>query len=347
MAEPTLVKQKYVPPPKSISETFLQYEIEITGSIVSVVVLGYLLGLSWAEKSIFLSYKLGPNTYTKGVDDAYFVLFWVVAFTFLRAALMTYVYHPLARVVGVSPAGKRQRLAEQGFAFTYYIFFWTWGMVIMYVSPHWFNTSQYWIDYPHIFLSRTMKCYYLMQMAFWFHQLYTIHIEKRRKDHVAMVTHHFITIALLVSSYVANFTRIGNAVLCCMDLADVLLALAKILKYVGFTTLCDYAFAMFAIAWPVTRHGFFSVIVYATITEPSKYLDMLWEPEKGKYFTPFTQKLYIFLFLSLNFIMVYWFAMILRVIINVVRGNNAEDTRSDDEDEEDEPKVPNGKMKHQ
>lgn len=70
------------------------------------------------------------------------------------------------------------------------------------------------------------------------------------------------------------------------------------------------------------------------IVEPTKYLDMKWEPEKGKYFTPFTQKIYIFLFVSLNVIMVYWFAMIVRVITRVLQGNNAEDTRSDDEDED-------------
>jgi acyl-CoA-dependent ceramide synthase len=61
---------------------------------------------------------------------------------------------------------------------------------------------------------------------------------------------------------------------------------------------------------------------------------MKWEPEKGKYFTPFTQKIYLSLFVLLNTIMVYWFAMIVKVIVGVLQGNNAEDTRSDDEDEE-------------
>jgi acyl-CoA-dependent ceramide synthase len=60
---------------------------------------------------------------------------------------------------------------------------------------------------------------------------------------------------------------------------------------------------------------------------------MKWEPEKGKYFTPLTQKIYISLFLALNMIMVYWFIMIVNVIIRVSQGKNAEDTRSDDEDE--------------
>lgn len=96
----------------------------------------------------------------------------------------------------------------------------------MYNGPHWFNTSQYWIDYPHILISKQMKAYYLMQLAFWIHQIYVIHIEKKRKDHFAMVTHHFITTALIISSYCANFTRIGNAVLCCMDLSDIFLSVS-------------------------------------------------------------------------------------------------------------------------
>jgi acyl-CoA-dependent ceramide synthase len=61
---------------------------------------------------------------------------------------------------------------------------------------------------------------------------------------------------------------------------------------------------------------------------------MKWEPEKGKYFTPFTQKLYLFLFVLLNSIMFYWFAMIIRVILRVLQGKNAEDSRSDDEDDD-------------
>lgn len=82
------------------------------------------------------------------------------------------------------------------------------------------------------------------------------------------------------------------------------------------------------------KRGQIILIPFFFIVEPTKYLDMKWEPEKGKYFTPFTQKIYIFLFVSLNVIMVYWFAMIVRVIMRVLQGKNAEDTRSDDEDED-------------
>ncbi|KAI8367502.1 TLC domain-containing protein [Radiomyces spectabilis] len=318
---------------KTFAEHLLKSELEITGAISFIVVLAYFLGFPLARKCLLVSYRYGADAYAKGLDDLYFVAFWVVAFTFLRAAIMKYMFHPAARLLGINPFAKRQRLAEQGFIFTYYAIFWLLGMYIMYHSPHWFNTSQYWIDYPHVLITLKMKSYYLMQMAFWFQQLYTIHVEKRRKDHFAMVSHHFITITLLVSSYYTNFTRIGNAVLCCMDLADIFLSLAKILKYVNLTTVCDITFGLFAVTWPITRHLFFSLIVWATIVEPTKYLDMKWEPEKGKYFTPVTQKIYVVLFLLLNAIMIYWFSMIVRVITAVLRGKNAEDTRSDDEDD--------------
>lgn len=97
----------------------------------------------------------------------------------------------------------------------------------MYHSPHWFNTSQYWINYPHALISGNMKRYYLMQLAFWFQQLYSLHTEKRRKDHLAMLSHHIITITLVGSSYYCNATRVGNAVLCCMDLSDIFLSVSS------------------------------------------------------------------------------------------------------------------------
>ncbi|CAO3644587.1 unnamed protein product [Cunninghamella blakesleeana] len=312
----------------------LHHEIEITGTITCAVLLGYILEVPLAEKCLFISHGVGRDAYGKGINDIFFVTFWVIAFTFLRAALMAYLFHPMAKFLGVSPLSKRQRFAEQGFMLTYYSIFWALGMYIMYNGPHWFNTKHYWIDYPHMYISRITKNYYLMQMAFWFHQLYTIHIEKRRKDHFAMVTHHLITIILLTGSYYTNFTRIGNAVLCCMDLADVFLSLAKILKYIGLQTICDITFGLFAITWPITRHIFFTIIIWSTATEPSKYMDRAWDPENGKFLSPLVQWIYIGLFLLLNSIMVYWFIMIVRVVVAVVRGKNAEDTRSDDEDDE-------------
>ncbi|KAG2205549.1 hypothetical protein INT47_005924 [Mucor saturninus] len=220
----------------SLKQRVLKRELEITGIISLVVVFAYMLGDPLAVKCISVSYQVGNvNQYDKGYNDCYFVAFWAVTFAFLRAAFMKFLFHPTAQSLNIEPFSKRERFAEQGWSLTYYTLYWSYGMVdtrvnyIMYNGPHWLNTSYYWIDYPHILISRQTKTYYLMQLAFWVQQVYTIHIEKRRKDHFAMVTHHFITILLIASSYFTNFTRIGNAVLCCMDLSDIILSVSGML----------------------------------------------------------------------------------------------------------------------
>ncbi|KAL0088029.1 TLC domain-containing protein [Phycomyces blakesleeanus] len=312
---------------------------KISGALTWIIIAGYLQGFEFARSCLLVSYEQAPGSYGKGIKDIYFVCFWVIVITFARNTLMNHVCHPLAQRGGMHSFAKRQKLAEQTSMCVYYSIFWVVGMYLMYHSPHWMNTSQYWIDYPHTLISRGMKTYYLIQVSFYIQQTYAINVESRRKDHYAMIIHHLITGTLLVASYYSNFTRIGNAVLCCMDLADVLLPLAKILKYTHRNILCDITFGLFAIVWPVTRHGFFTIIVWATAVEPPQYIDMKWEPEKEKYFTPLTQKIYLSLFMSLNIIMLYWFAMILKVIFGVLSGKNAEDVRSDDED--------NGETDHQ
>lgn len=322
----------------SLASIIIAHEIDVPGAILVAIFVASAMGSPAATKMVKLSYETSPgsNQYDKGWDDAYFVGFWVLAFTFLRAAVMKYVYTPFAKAYGADTPAKQLRFAEQGWSFTYYAISWSLGMCIMYNSPHWFNPAEYWIGYPHILISGWMKWYYLAQLGFWIQQYYVLHIEKRRKDHYAMLSHHVITFALLLSSYCVNFTRIGNAVLCCMDFADILLPLAKILNYLNLRTICDIAFGLFAVGWLVTRHILFTIVIWSTAFDPQKYMDMLWEPEKGKYFTPTTQKIYLGLFLLLDLIILFWFAMILRVIIKVLTGNAASDTRSDSEDSEDE-----------
>lgn len=50
-----------------------------------------------------------------------------------------------------------------------------------------------------------------------------INLEARRKDYYQMFTHHIITALLMMFSYVLNWTRIGNTILCTMDLVDIFL----------------------------------------------------------------------------------------------------------------------------
>lgn len=55
----------------------------------------------------------------------------------------------------------------------------------------------------------------------------SINLEARRKDYYQMFAHHIITTLLMMSSYVLNWTRIGVAILCTMDLVDITLPVRR------------------------------------------------------------------------------------------------------------------------
>lgn len=97
---------------------------------------------------------------------------------------------------------------------------------LCYNSPYWYNSSEFWKGYPHIYLSPLFKYYYLIQFAYWLQQIFVLQIEEPRKDYRELVAHHINTLLLISASYVFNYTRIGNAVFVCMDVADILLAVS-------------------------------------------------------------------------------------------------------------------------
>ncbi|KAL1916351.1 uncharacterized protein VTP21DRAFT_5968 [Calcarisporiella thermophila] len=324
-------------PPNAFMKFIIENQIRLPLVFTSFLLLIRLAGFTVADKFFFLSYfDAQTGLYSKGVDDAYFALFWVAAFTFLRAAVMRFVLDPLGRRMGINKARNLTRFAEQGWTFIYYASFWSLGMYIMYHSPYWLDMRHFWIDYPHERFTPIFKSYYLVQLAFWIQQICVLHMEKPRKDHNAMLMHHLVTCTLIIGSYIINFTRIGNAVLCVMDFADILLPLAKILKYLKLQAICDFFFAMFVIAWVVTRHIFFPMIIYNTAVDSVKYIEPLWMPSEGRFFTQNTVYFFLTLFAILQLLLLFWFFLICRVVYSVVRGNAAHDNRSDSEGEEEE-----------
>lgn len=103
--------------------------LEISGSIVLSVLLNYFLGSSLAADFLFVSYKKASNQYSKGVADIYFVAFWSIMFTFLRAIFIKYLYIPFSNYFKIGKASKRQRVAEQSYILAYYVIFGSAGMV--------------------------------------------------------------------------------------------------------------------------------------------------------------------------------------------------------------------------
>lgn len=96
----------------------------------------------------------------------------------------------------------------------------------MYTSKYWLDLRQLWAGWPDRELSWLFKWYYLVQFAFWVQQILVVNIEKRRKDHNQMFTHHIITCTLMLASYSYHQTKVGNLILCLMDGVDLFLAVS-------------------------------------------------------------------------------------------------------------------------
>ncbi|KAF5664824.1 sphingosine n-acyltransferase lag1 [Fusarium heterosporum] len=280
---------------------------------------------------------------------------------------MRFALAPITSACGLG-RDKSARFKEQAWLFIYYFTCWSVGMYIYATSPYWLNLRAMWTNWPNRELSKLMKVYMLAQLAFWLQQLIVVNIEKRRKDYWQMISHHIVTIALVYCSYRYGLTRVGNVVLILMDLNDLIFSVAKCLKYLRLQRLCDITFGVFVVSWVFCRHVAFVMVcwsVYAhslviagstcffgsgkNIVGPlpipvnEGYFYLL-EPlivTSGRVCYDYTIKSLFFSgLLFLQGLMIFWLVMIIKLVVRVLRGENAEDTRSDDEDEESETSLP-------
>jgi len=245
-----------------------------------------------------------------------------------------------ADALSITKAEKRKmhrsvlRFAEQSWSVIYYTCQWCFGLYIhsnLPTAP--FNPVAAWINYPHIPLAGPLKFYYLLQTAFYMHQILIINAEARRKDHWQMMTHHIITVVLMIGSYSYNFTRVGCLIMFLMDWCDIFLPLAKMFRYLSFSTLCDATFVWFLVSWLVTRHVLFILVIKST-WDARWIIPPIWDIDRGHYMTGGVWWAFFLMLVALQLIQLLWFWMICRVAWRVVSGQGAEDERSDDENDD-------------
>lgn len=123
-----------------------------------------------------------------------------------------------------------------------------------------------------------------------------------------------------------------------MDIVDVVLSFAKILKYSGFQYFCDIMFIVFMLVWIVSRHGFYNYALWYTYRYSREIMDMdcskfsLMSEVKACY-TDLQIDSFLALLTALQLIMCIWMYMILKVAIRVITGHEADDIRSDSDEE--------------
>lgn len=363
------LKRKNEGPMKQLTRWFVDNQIGFSFNMLALLFLAH--GMPRARdhtaKYFNLSYY-NPTTgnYGLGWADGHLVLFCVVLLTGLRAATMEYILAPFAKSQGISKRKDITRFSEQAWMSVYYAFFWPLGLYIYCQSPAYLNLRELWTAWPDREITGLMKGYMLAQLGFWLQQLVVINIEERRKDHWQMFTHHIVTSVLIYASYRYGHTRVGNLILVLMDVSDLVLGIAKCLKYLGYHTICDVMFGVFMLSWFVARHVLYLAVCYSVWTDTSetmptgcfkggrnnltgpfepptdqgfKYLlEPLWDSEGMFCFNESVKWSFLSMLLFLQCLTIMWFSLIIRVAVKVLKGAPAEDVRSDDEagEEEDE-----------
>lgn len=194
------------------------------------------------------------------------------------------------------------------------------------------NTRDHWNNWPNHPISYMMNLYYQIELGCYLHQLHWT--EVTRSDAIEMILHHCITIILIVSSYLTNFTRIGTSILLTHDFADVFLEIGKCFNYTSKTPefkswaskITDSLFACFTLSFFYTRLVLFPrYLVYSLVYEAPDIMGM-WS---GYY-------LFASMLIGLQCLHIFWFYLIARMIYRLtIVGEIEKDVRSDDEDGED------------
>jgi hypothetical protein len=228
---------------------------------------------------------------------------------------------------------KYSKFVEAAWRFIFYSVFTILGYFTLFVPspvPWVLESKEHWANWPLQEIFPMVKVYYLVELGAYFHQLAWTEIN--RSDSWEMIAHHLITIALLLSSHVLNFVRIGVTVLFIHDISDVFLELAKCFNYISkvkgqkwATTVCDILFAIFAISFFVLRLVIYPYwIFYTSYVDATEIFGQNW----------FGFDVFYWLLLSLQALHVFWFYLISRMIYRLLTTGIEKDERSDDDCEE-------------
>lgn len=216
----------------------------------------------------------------------------------------------------------------------------------------WYNTSEFWIGYPHWRMEPTTKAYYLLQFSYWLQQMLiaAFRIEKPRSDFVELIIHHLVTLWLVGWSYLTNLTMIGTTIFVSMDISDTFLGLSKCINYTKYKRTSEVSFAIFLCIWTYFRHWQNFRILYSvyndyeTLVPPSA---RRWSPSNEVYLTGWMKWQIFAPIMLLQILNLFWYFLIWRIVYRMLVGNPLADVREEGETDESESEDGDSKKKKQ
>lgn len=126
----------------------------------------------------------------------------------------------------------KHKFNTSAWKFVSYTFFVSYGIYALRNEQNWlWDPSNYHRCFPDNQIPLLLRLYYNMATAYYMYTSFSIFFEPKMKDRNEMLLHHFVTLSLLVSSFLGNTTKYGLAILILHDIADPLMELAKMCFY--------------------------------------------------------------------------------------------------------------------
>ncbi|KAG8193505.1 hypothetical protein JTE90_003717 [Oedothorax gibbosus] len=227
----------------------------------------------------------------------------------------------LRRKLSRSKPSTLNKFTESAWRFTFYLGAFSYGLYSLWDKPWLWDTDHCWYDYPHHSVSDEVWWYYMLELGFYWSLTFSQFMDTKRKDFAQMFVHHIVTILLLTFSWTSNLFRIGTLVLVIHDFADVPLEAAKMAKYVENQKVADWSFALFTVAWLVSRLGLYPYrVIYGTV----------WS---ALLIVPMFPAYYVFnaLLCALQVLHIVWTWMIVRITLRALSPTDpgVKDLRSD------------------
>ena len=228
---------------------------------------------------------------------------------------------------------KMAKFAEAFWRFIFYTLFCVVGYFTLF-QPElalWVaDTRHNWIKWPEHPMTSMLEFYYQVELGCYFHQL--MWTEIHRSDAAEMILHHLTTIALVMSSYLTNFTRIGSSILLLHDLSDVFLESAKVMNYISLANskvrwlkiCCDSLFVVFAITFVITRLYIYPRYVISSVLFEASV-------EFGREWIGYWA--FVVMLVTLQLLHIFWFYLIARMVYKMVALKCETDERSDVEED--------------
>lgn len=234
---------------------------------------------------------------------------------------------------------KVMKFREASWRFTFYLFAFFAGLAVLADKPWFYDMKQMWDGFPKMTLLPSQYWYYVIELGFYLSLLFSVASDVKRKDFKEQIVHHVATILLISFSWLVNYIRAGTLIMLVHDASDYLMESAKMFNYAGWRRTCNCIFTVFAAVFIITR---LVILPFWIIHTTWVYPLTLYPPFPGFYF--FNGLLSV-----LQVLHVFWAALIIRMVIKFLPGNDiVEDERSDKEetDSEEEDDESGGKVKN-